>query len=96
MSAKHGLGRGLSALIRDTPAPAAPAAGGDAKDGVLRVDVTRIVPSPWQPRRHFDREALTELAESIKAHGVLEPLLVRKVADGYELIAGERRWRAAG
>ncbi len=96
MSAKHGLGRGLSALIRDTPAPAAPAAGGDPKDSVLRVDVTRIVPSPWQPRRHFDREALQELAESIKAHGVLEPLLVRKLEDGYELIAGERRLRAAG
>lgn len=96
MAAKHGLGRGLSALIRDTPAPAAAPAGGDPKDSILRVDVTRITPSPWQPRRHFAREALEELSQSIKTHGVLEPLIVRKVEDGYELIAGERRLRAAG
>ncbi len=95
MAAKHGLGRGLNALIRDNPVPAA-ADAADAKGGILQVDLTRIHPSPWQPRRHFDRQALTELAQSITAHGVLEPLLVRKVADGYELIAGERRWRAAG
>lgn len=96
MTAKHGLGRGLSALIRDTPPTAAVPAATDPKDSVLRVDLTRITPSPWQPRRHFDHEALQELAESIKTHGVIEPLIVRKVGDGYELIAGERRWRAAG
>ena len=94
MAAKHGLGRGLNALIRDTPVPAS--GGTEAKGSILHVDLTRIKPSPWQPRRHFDRQTLTELAQSITAHGVLEPLLVRQVADGYELIAGERRWRAAG
>jgi ParB family chromosome partitioning protein len=95
MAAKHGLGRGLNALIRDTPVPAV-ADGAGAKGGILQVEPARIKPSPWQPRRHFDRQALSELAQSITAHGVLEPLLVRKVEDGYELIAGERRWRAAG
>ena len=97
MAGKHGLGRGLSALIRETPAmPEGPAAASDPKDGVQRVDVTRIKPSPWQPRRHFDRAALEELSQSIRTHGVLEPLIVRRVDDSYELIAGERRWRAAG
>lgn len=95
MVVKHGLGRGLNALIREAPVPATPDGAG-AKGGILHVDLTQIKPSPWQPRRHFDREALTELAQSITAHGVLEPLLIRKLADGYELIAGERRWRAAG
>lgn len=104
MAAKHkGLGRGLDALIKDgttakkqatakkTPAKVqAPPAG-----GVLEVAVSKVVPSPWQPRNVFDPEALGELVESVKVHGVLQPLLVREVGSKYELIAGERRLRAA-
>ena len=89
-----GLGRGLSALIDDsarikTDAPATSAGG------VRTIDVARIRPNPAQPRQVFDDEALAELAASIAERGVLQPILVRPVADGYELIAGERRWRAA-
>ena len=103
MAGKHnGLGRGLDALIKDgssaknkavtkkMPALAAPDA-----TGVLEVPVAKVVPSPWQPRNTFHAEALSELVESVKVHGVLQPLLVRKVADSYELIAGERRLRAS-
>jgi ParB family chromosome partitioning protein len=94
MAAKHGLGRGLGALIRDTPAEAAPAPATGA-GGALLVDAARIQPNPFQPRRVFIKEALDELVASIKEHGVIEPLIVRKAEEGYELIAGERRWRAA-
>ena len=99
MAAKHvGLGRGLSALIKDSgPAAAqaspAPAAKGEAPSN--RIAVARIKKSPWQPRRQFEREALAELVASVKELGVLQPLLVRKVGDEFELIAGERRYRAA-
>lgn len=94
MAVKHGLGRGLSALIKDTPVPAevAPVA---ASPGPLMLEVIKIRPSPFQPRRTFVRESLEELVASVRQHGVLEPLLVRQAEDGYELIAGERRWRAA-
>lgn len=93
MATKHGLGRGLNALIRDTPVEQTPAPA--SKGGYASVEVSSIQPNPWQPRRVFAREALDELVSSIKQRGVLEPLLVRKAGDGYELIAGERRWRAA-
>lgn len=62
---------------------------------VREIPVSRIHPNPTQPRRRFDSESLTELAESIRMHGILQPLSVRKGPDGYELVAGERRWRAA-
>jgi len=95
MSAKHvGLGRGLSALIKDTPAPSATEAG-ETDRGITVVPVSQIHKSPWQPRRHFDPDALNELVTSIRDRGVLQPLLVRKRDDGYQLIAGERRFRAA-
>jgi ParB family chromosome partitioning protein len=83
----RGLGRGLDALIpmsRD---------GGAMVPQMVAVD--QIRPSHQQVRTRFDAEPLGELAESIRQHGVLQPLLVRRLADGYELIAGERRWRAA-
>ena len=88
-----GLGRGLSALIDDsarTKAEATATAG-----GVRTIDVARIRPNPAQPRQIFNEEALAELAASIAERGVLQPILVRPVDDGFELIAGERRWRAA-
>jgi ParB family chromosome partitioning protein len=95
MAVKHGLGRGLGALISDTPADKPAPAAASAQGGVLLVDVNRIRPNPWQPRRAFLKDAHAELVTSIREHGILEPLLVRKAEDGYELIAGERRWRAA-
>ena len=86
---KAGIGRGLSAILPETPA--------DAAAGELReLPVTLIKPNPDQPRSRFDPAALTALAASIEASGVVQPLLVRPLPDGsYELVAGERRWRAA-
>jgi len=94
MKKATGLGRGLSALIdeavRPTKAEAASTSG-----GVRGIEIGRIRPNPLQPRQHFDEQAIDELAASIAERGVLQPILVRQTADGYELIAGERRWRAA-
>jgi ParB family chromosome partitioning protein len=94
MKKVSGLGRGLSALIDDSAhiKTEAPSTSGG---GVRTIDVGRIRPNPAQPRQIFNEEALAELAASIAERGVLQPILVRPVADGYELIAGERRWRAA-
>lgn len=90
MTARHGLGRGLGALIRDGVAPDAQPSG-----GVQRVPIDTVSRSSMQPRRTFEPEALSELALSIRRRGVLQPLLVRRSGDGYELIAGERRLRAS-
>lgn len=86
---QSGLGRGLGALIEDN--------GFDAPDGGVRsLPLRRIEPNPLQPRREFDPEALQALADSISAHGVIQPLTVRETPSGYyQIIAGERRWRAA-
>jgi len=83
----RGLGRGLSALLPD----ATPAAG----EGPREVPVGALQPNPDQPRRRFDPDRLAELAASVREHGVLEPIVVRPAADGFEIVAGERRWRAA-
>jgi ParB family chromosome partitioning protein len=83
-----GLGRGLGALIPTSAV--APQAG-----GLAEIPIASIRPNPQQPREHFDEEALAALAESIREVGVLQPVLVREADDGFELIAGERRWRAA-
>ncbi|HEX6781072.1 MAG TPA: ParB/RepB/Spo0J family partition protein [Solirubrobacterales bacterium] len=87
-SARRGIGRGLSSIIPESEVPAA---------GELReLPVSLIKPNPSQPRTKFDEEALAALASSIEASGVVQPLLVRPLPDGsYELVAGERRWRAA-
>ena len=83
------LGRGLSALIPD--APAAPAAGERALD----VDIDLLRPNRFQPRTAMDDTRIEELARSIKANGVIQPIVVRKADKGFEIIAGERRWRAS-
>jgi ParB family chromosome partitioning protein len=69
--------------------------GGRVRGGVRHIEVDRITPNPEQPRLAFDQESLDELAASIREHGVLQPILVRPIDDGFEIIAGERRWRAA-
>ena len=87
MAARGGLGKGLGALI--------PANVGEQVSGLEEVLVADVRPNPYQPRSHFDEEALASLAESIREVGVLQPILIRPVEGGYELVAGERRWRAA-
>ncbi len=87
------LGRGLSALLGDATPAREVEAGRD--DGVRTLAIADIVPHPDQPRRHFDDEALVELAASIATRGVLQPIVVRPVGDRFQIVAGERRWRAA-
>ena len=94
MKKATGLGRGLSALIDEAVRPVR-AEGGISPSGVRAIEIGRIRPNPLQPRQHFDEQAIDELAASIAERGVLQPILVRIVDDGFELIAGERRWRAA-
>src|SRR5262249_56403157 len=90
---RRALGRGLETLLPGTPAPATAATA--MPTGVLTVRTAEITANPEQPRRRFDSDALDGLAESIRRHGLLQPLVVRREAHGYELIAGERRLRAA-
>ena len=93
MARRSGLGKGLSSLI--PPGEAEP--GDSGETAVLRdLPVADITPNPHQPRVHFDEESLAELTASIQQIGVLQPVLVRPTGSGFELIAGERRWRAAG
>jgi ParB family chromosome partitioning protein len=91
--AKSALGKGLSALISARP----PASRLEAEPGdiVQQASLASIVPSPLQPRKDFARDSLNELVESIRQHGIIQPLVVREVGGRHELIAGERRWRAA-
>ena len=89
-----GLGRGLEALLGPTASEIVPHAGADATPTVLNLD--QMVAGVYQPRKRMDEGALYELAESIKSQGIMQPILVRKIASGgYEIIAGERRFRAA-
>jgi ParB family chromosome partitioning protein len=90
---RRGLGKGLGALI---PGDLSPDRSDGAAGGVREVPITQIEPNQFQPRSHFDEEALAGLTASIRELGVLQPILVRRIAnDRYELIAGERRWRAS-
>jgi ParB family chromosome partitioning protein len=89
MTKRGGLGRGLSALI-----PGAPEAG-ETGAGLLQVPANAIAPNPKQPRSRFDDETLAELAASIREVGILQPIVVRRAGDGYEVVTGERRLRAA-
>lgn len=94
---KRGLGRGLEALIPSaSPEPGAPLLLEDGQSGRLQeIPVSKIVPNPNQPRKHFDEEAFEELVGSVKEHGLIQPVVVRPVGSLYELVVGERRWRAA-
>jgi ParB family transcriptional regulator, chromosome partitioning protein len=90
MAQRKALGRGLSALL-GTPTPDA-----IESERLWEIDIDRIVPNTQQPRKHFNEESLNELADSIRAHGVIQPIVVQALPDNlYQLIAGERRWRAA-
>ncbi len=86
MSSRHGLGRGLGALLSSTPDPAG---------SVMELAVDSIRPNPEQPRKAFGDSGLQKLAESFTQSGILQPVVVRRVDHGYQLIVGERRWRAA-
>ncbi|HVF70116.1 MAG TPA: ParB/RepB/Spo0J family partition protein [Chthoniobacterales bacterium] len=90
---KSGLGKGLSALISSRPTPIRLEA--EPGETIQHAELASIVPSPLQPRKNFAAEALAELVESIREHGIIQPLVVRNVGGRHELIAGERRWRAA-
>jgi ParB family chromosome partitioning protein len=91
-SARNALGRGLGALIPNAP-PAEARPGGPTEPFEIRVDA--IDPNPEQPRRVFDEAQLEQLARSIRVHGILQPVVVRRAGDRYELVVGERRWRAS-
>src|SRR6195256_5186083 len=91
--AKSALGKGLGALIGTRPIPIRSAP--DSGEKIHQVGLNDIGPSPLQPRKEFGHEALQELVDSIRQHGIIQPLIVRQVDGRYELIAGERRWRAA-
>lgn len=97
MAKKAGLGRGLSALLGETETFVTPGSeSAQTKDGeVVRIAIDQIDPNENQPRKRFKQEALEQLAASIKAVGVLQPILVHKTEGRYSIIAGERRWRAA-
>jgi ParB family transcriptional regulator, chromosome partitioning protein len=86
MVPKRGLGRGLGALLSSSPTEG---------EALIEVSLDEITPNPNQPRKEFEPRGLEQLAASIRASGVLQPVIARKTAHGYELIAGERRWRAA-
>ncbi|HVU01850.1 MAG TPA: ParB/RepB/Spo0J family partition protein [Polyangiaceae bacterium] len=91
----RGLGRGLDVLLPTRKEPVASTGQTYGKGNVFECPIEKIVPQKGQPRQHFDKERLEELARSIREHGLIEPLVVRKRGEEYELIAGERRWRAA-
>ena len=92
--AKTGLGKGLGALM-GTSAIATPQPIAEKGERVEKVTLDKIVPSPFQPRKTFSEESLSELSQSIQHQGIIQPLIVRSVRGKYELIAGERRWRAS-
>ncbi len=83
----RGLGRGLAALVAEFPA------AGQAS--MVDIEISQVRPNPRQPRRNFDDDAIHRLADSVRADGIVQPIVVRDTGDGYEIVAGERRWRAA-
>lgn len=103
MSKKRALGRGLSALLSDTPTEerlevdvTSPVNTNPGNGSINEISITEIETNPFQPREYFDQEALAELAESIKIHGIIQPITVRRLArNQYQLISGERRFQAS-
>jgi len=87
MEKRPALGKGLSALIPDAPEP--------PRSSPIDADIDRLAPNDFQPRANTDDRRLRELAESIKANGIIQPIVVRRDGDRFQIIAGERRWRAA-
>jgi ParB family transcriptional regulator, chromosome partitioning protein len=81
----RGLGRGLAALVAEFPA---------GQVSLVELDIEQVRPNPRQPRTRFDEDAINALAESIKSEGVVQPIIVRDTGEGYQIVAGERRWRA--
>ena len=92
---KKGLGRGLDSLIINTDISVEENIEDEKIEGLKRLNINDIKPNENQPRKTFDPEKIEDLANSIREHGVIQPLVVRKVKTGYEIVAGERRWRAA-
>lgn len=95
---KRALGRGLSALLSESGENVNSARDSNAKEllgNIIEIPIERIIPNPNQPRTHFDTKALNELAQSIRELGVIQPITVRKLGDKFELISGERRYRAS-
>ncbi|PKP94364.1 MAG: chromosome partitioning protein ParB [Alphaproteobacteria bacterium HGW-Alphaproteobacteria-16] len=92
---RPGLGRGLSALLGDVEREESVRAGAEPSSGIRMLPVSSMAPHPEQPRRHFDEDALDELAKSIALRGVIQPIVVRPHGKEYQIVAGERRWRAA-
>src|SRR5436309_12027077 len=86
MEKRPALGKGLSALIPDVPEP---------RHAPVDADIERLMPNDFQPRGSLDESRLQELAQSIRANGMIQPIVVRKAGDRFQIIAGERRWRAA-
>lgn len=84
---RRGLGKGLQALLPEVEV--------GPEDGIREIDTALMKPNPFQPRKQFDQEKLEELAASIKEHGVVQPIVVRPKGEGFEIVAGERRWRAS-
>ena len=99
MAKKGGLGRGIDALIPQKMISIEPNNSGveikDGADTVIYVNISKVEPDPEQPRKNFSDDELNELADSIKTHGIIQPILVQKKDNYYEIVTGERRWRAA-
>src|SRR5580765_2536180 len=86
MSNRHGLGRGLGALLTSSS---------ETTSAPVELPIISIIPNPNQPRKDFDDNSLRDLSDSLRHSGLLQPLVVRRLGEGYQLIVGERRWRAA-
>ena len=96
MAERKGLGKGLGALFEDVNIDSTETEGSEAnKEDINFIEINEIAPNESQPRKTFNKEKLEELARSIKTHGVIQPIVVRKQGSHYEVVAGERRWRAA-
>ncbi len=92
----RGLGKGLEALFNDVEISASASdRSGENQEGILFLDVNDIKPNSKQPRKNFPEDKIEELARSIETHGIIQPIMVRPFGEGYEIVAGERRWRAA-